>query len=77
MFIVDVVGFLIYKGCVDKLNICGILCFKVIKYVFSQRYEMYMEKLCKYVIEFVFLIKNILLKILLREFFVLMNGYNI
>lgn len=77
MFIVDVVGLLTHKGCADKLNTRGTLCFKVIKYAPSQRYETHMEKPCKHVIELASSTKNILLKTLPREFFVLTNGYNI
>lgn len=51
MFIVDVAGLLTHKGYADKLNTRGTLCFKVIKYAPSQRYETHMEKPCKHVIE--------------------------
>lgn len=69
MFIVDVVGLLTHKGCADKLNTRGTL------YAPSQRYETHMEKPCKHVIEFASSTKNMLLKTLPREFFVLTNGY--
>lgn len=62
MFIVDVVGLLTHKGYADELNTRGTLCFKVIKYAPSQRYETHMEKPCKHVIELASSTKNILLK---------------
>lgn len=69
----DVAGLLTHKGYADKLNTRGTLCFKVIKYAPSQRYETHMEKPCKHVIELASSTKNILLKTLLREFFLLTN----